>query len=571
MVLRNAWAIALALSFIGFHATAADDVASGTLQPAVSESKETKVYSWKDGLAEAKQKQLPIFVVLTQEGCHNCAGVMERVKTDAVIRPTLDQFVTVEIPSQDPEGRKWWTAHPNGGAAPLTYVLTSIGKTVATAQGTLPGDALPSLLKDGLQKVDAIAKSKPTLTAEELAAAQRAPTAFVPIKEGIAAARKAQSPLLVICAAEGCPVCADIKLRLENDDDVRAALADCVMSEIDYQSPDFKAWDKKFERPKAKDGPNGEKVATPMIFVVAPNGKAVISTCGPQDGNELIKLLKDGSEQVAKMKLLAASLNSPAGAAQSAAAKTPPVGSKPALTLAASDAAKDATNAEAAAGAAPTKFLAIKEAITAAKKSTSPLLVLCTLKGCHNCASVKAQLETNDDVKAALADYVIAEIDTDAPEFQPWVKQYPRRGRPVPGGEMIGTPYIYVIAPSGKAVVSTSGAKESNELVELLKEGSTKVAAMKAISANLSALASGKASGATKPSSDATDSATPAGKTAPAPAATLEKKAGSYLSMAKGMAKDQPEKAKAYAQKAIDTAPESPQAAEATELLKTLK
>src|SRR4051812_10697907 len=45
-----------------------------------------------------------------------------------------------------------------------------------------------------------------------------------------------------------------------------------------------------------------------------------------------------------------------------------------------------ATPAAAANGetpAAPTKFLPIKEGLTTAKKSFSPLLVLCTLKGCH--------------------------------------------------------------------------------------------------------------------------------------------------------------------------------------------
>jgi tetratricopeptide (TPR) repeat protein len=77
---------------------------------------------YEAALAEAKQKDVPIFVDATASWCHSCLSMQEYVFTDAKLAPIVDQYVWLELDMEKPENAAFRTKFPVQ-AFPTYFVL----------------------------------------------------------------------------------------------------------------------------------------------------------------------------------------------------------------------------------------------------------------------------------------------------------------------------------------------------------------------------------------------------------------------------------------------------------------
>jgi tetratricopeptide (TPR) repeat protein len=63
-------------------------------------------------VAQAKQKNVPIFVDATASWCHSCISMRQYVFTDAKLAPIVDQFVWLELDMEKPENAVFRTKYP---------------------------------------------------------------------------------------------------------------------------------------------------------------------------------------------------------------------------------------------------------------------------------------------------------------------------------------------------------------------------------------------------------------------------------------------------------------------------
>ncbi len=113
------------------------------------------------------------------------------------------------------------------------------------------------------------------------------PAAIVPVDlvEGIAQAQSTATPLFVMLTRATCGNCNHLKGRLTADEGLRDVLAGYVVVDMDVDSPLAAQWQARFPSP-------GNTL--PLIYVVAATGQGIKSASGPQRGEALPAMLKEG-------------------------------------------------------------------------------------------------------------------------------------------------------------------------------------------------------------------------------------------------------------------------------------
>lgn len=363
-----------------------------------------------------------------------------------------------------------------------------------------------------------------------------------PLEMAMAQSKQTGLPMLVLVVTDTCPHCAKLRQRLATEPELRQLLTHYVPIELNADSPDFKLWAQHY-----KPGGNG----VPLIYIVGSDGKEIYNKSGAPQGDGVKQLLAMGIAQTGGPKKIE----------PERPGKTAPGGKN---VLAGMMRKIDALlardkKAEVIALVAPHAEQA------AGDEKLGPMIRQWTKEATDELDKAKTQLASADDALAGLAAVLATErvygrlpgVKEPAAKLLDEVKQDPQKKELLAQAEALDK--ARALEDRG----SERGAAAAYRGV-IAKYPDTPAAQL--AQKRLDAMGA-------KPT--ATVASRPASSDGPASSGgtySNQKKASSYLRMAKTFAATRPDKAKEYAGKVVELMPPaSPEAQEAKQLIERLQ
>jgi hypothetical protein len=105
----------------------------------------------------------------------------------------------------------------------------------------------------------------------------------------------------------------------------------------------------------------------------------------------------------------------------------------------------------------------LEKAVLRAREAGAPIFAMATSSYCAPCQMLKHRLQTEEELKGLISQYVGIHFDVGDPAFRKWTSKYKPKNMAVP--------MVFIVTSKGELIYNESGAPDSPRMAQILREG----------------------------------------------------------------------------------------------------